>query len=177
MASDTMTHILIPIPRELYDDIIRFSDGALDPAEIAVSLLEDWMERSVEFGNYDWMERWEEVAEKYAPHVYKAWLKEQNADRPVQAQPRDLVWKEVTIPHGSRVRMTYKGRTHYAKVENGSIVDEEGRHFSPSQWAHHIANGTARNAWRDLSFKMPMSSHWIPANILRAQARKELGLM
>lgn len=176
MAYKESDHIFIPIPRELYDDIVRFSDGALDPAQLAASELEFWLTNSVTFGDYDWGDRWEEVAAKYAPDVYEAWLKEQNVDRPKPSRPCDLVWKEVTVPHGSQVRMTYKGRTYYAKVEDGAIVDEEGRRFSPSQWANHIANGTARNAWRDLSFKLPMSAHWIPANILRAQARKELGL-
>ena len=168
--------VYIPIPRKLYHDIVRFSDGEIDPARLAVDQIEDWLYCSVAFDNFDWDDRWEEVAEEYAPDVYKAWLKEQAKAVPAKPKSRDLVWKEVTIPHGSEVRMIYKGRVHYAKVQDGAIVDDEGNRYSPSRWARHVANDTARNAWRDLSFKEPLSKHWIPAEVLRMQARKELGL-
>jgi len=168
--------VYIPIPRKLYHDIVRFSDGEIDPARLAADQIEEWLYDSIAFDNFDWDDRWEEVAEEYAPDVYKAWLKEQAKAAPAKPKSRDLVWKEVTIPHGSEVRMAYKGRVYHAKVQDGAIVDDEGRRYSPSRWAKHVANGTARNAWRDLSFKEPLSKHWIPAEVLRMQARKELGL-
>jgi len=176
VAKGATEYVYIPIPRKLYHDIVRFSDGEIDPARLAADLIDVWLYDSIMDDDPRWGFRWEEIAEEYAPDVYKAWLKEQAKAAPAKPKSRDLVWKEITIPHGSEVRMTYKGRVYHAKVQDGAIVDDEGRRYSPSQWANHVANGTARNAWRDLSFKEPLSKHWIPAEVLRLQARKELGL-
>ncbi len=169
-----MTEVLIPISRKLYDDIIRLSDGQLDPVRLANYQLEDWLAYSIEDGNYDWGERWEEAAKTFNPHFYEKWLKEQDKES-YKRKRHDLVWKKVTIPHGSEVRMNYKKKDYYAKVEDGSIIDG-GRRFSPSEWAKHIASGTSRNAWRDLHFKFPNSKYWVPAEVLRRMVYKEMGI-
>ena len=99
-----------------------------------------------------------EFAELYFPEVAAEWLKEDveaHTSRRKEAQP--LVWKEITVQHGSAVRMPYGGKHHYAEIKNGRIVDESGS-YSPSEWASKVAGGTSRNAWRDLWFKEPMAN-------------------
>lgn len=167
--------IAVPFPRELYDDIVRFSDGKLDPVQLATGELRNLIEGTIEdHGDEWWGDRAYEVAEKYAPHVAEKWRNEdREAIEARNRQRRPLAWKEVTIPHGSEVRMQY-GRDHsYARIEDGRIVDG-GETYTPSEWASKVANGTSRNAWRDLWFKLPTTSHWTPATVLREQARAML---
>lgn len=161
--------IYIPFPRTLYDDIVRFSNGRLRPDSLAADQVETWIANSVEFDLGDvWGERLEEVAERYAPHIYQKWQSEDAARSKGDSRP--LVWKEVTIPAGSDVRMAYGDGHRYAKVRGGKIVDDDGS-YSPSEWASKVARGTSRNAWRDLWFKEPISKNWVPAQLLRNQAR------
>ena len=65
--------------------------------------------------------------------------------------------------------MTYGGGQHYALIKDGRIVDGDGA-FSPSSWTAKITS-TARNAWRDLWFKVPGNKDWVPAEALRQRAR------
>jgi hypothetical protein len=172
--------IFIPFKKELYDDLVRFSDGAIDPADIAVGQVENWIERGLGYGDYveDWFaelfhERLYDFVEKYAPEwVDRLQDRERKDYEAYLARRLPLVWKEVTIPGGSEVRMLYQGEQHYASVKNGRIVDEDGE-FSPSSWAAKITS-TARNAWRDLWFKLPGSKDWVPAEMLRQRARRAL---
>lgn len=159
--------IYIPFPRELYDDVIRFSDGQVRPESVAANEVRGWLSYSVEV-DYDlWGDRIEEVAEKYAPDIYEKW---QTKDAAAHIDRLPLVWKEVTISAGSEVRMAYGGSHHYAKVKGGKIVDDDGA-YSPSEWASKVAGGTSRNAWRDLWFKEPGRT-WVPAQLLRDQAQR-----
>ena len=165
--------VYIPFPRKLYNDIVRFSDGRIDPSGLAGDTVQNWVERNVESADYDnWGERLEEVAEKYAPHVLERWEREDAAlQKNRREENKPLVWKDVSIPSGSEVRMYYDKDHHYAEVKRGKIVDNE-REYSPSEWASKVAAGTSRNAWRDLWFREPLSRIWVPAQLLRDQARE-----
>ena len=159
--------IYVPMRRKLYDDVVRFSDGQIDPAAVAEDMLQNWIGNEAEWGpDGRWGDRFEEVAAEYAPHLLE------ESDQKELAKNREkyksLVWKEVTIAAGSGVRMAYGDTHHYAKVERGAIVDD-GKEYSPSEWASKIAGGTSRNAWRDLWFREPSSKTWVPAQMLRDQ--------
>lgn len=164
--------IMIPFPKALYDDVIRFSDGEADPVWLARSRVQQWVEDSVTplLGEPEiWGERLHEVAEKYAPHAIEQWEEISGGPKSVQARP--LVWKEILVPAGSDVRMYYNREQHYAKVADGKIVDGDQR-FTPNEWASKVARGTSRNAWDAVWFREPHSSQWISANTLREQARE-----
>lgn len=175
--------VFIPFKKSLYDDLIRFSDGVIDPAELAERKIEAWIDVNFATGVDDmWMDesfpelfrdRLLDLAEAYAPH-FLASLRERNeaALQGLLESRTPLVWKEVTVPAGSDVRMIYGGRHYYATVKNGRIVDDQGE-FSPSSWAAKITS-TARNAWRDLWFKFPGSRDWLPAEMLRQRARRAI---
>lgn len=164
--------INIPFPRTLYDNIIRLSDGRVDPVHLAQDQVEQWVARSVEHFNECWGDRVGEVAEIYAPDFAQLWQQDASAPRSKQ-EKEALHWKELTIPAGSQVRMYYGGEWYYAEVQNSAIVDE-GVAYSPSEWASKVAGGTSRNAWRDLKIKEPLSRVWIPAQKLREAARVSL---
>jgi hypothetical protein len=166
--------IYLPFPRELYDDIVRFSDGRINPVDIAESEVRFFIAHSMEHEENLWGDRIEEVAEKYAPDVLARWREEDEAgSENRKADNKPLVWKEVSIPAGSEVRMAYGDTHHYATVKRGRIIDD-GKKYSPSEWASKVAGGTARNAWRDLWFKRPAAPTWVPAQLLRDQARAPL---
>lgn len=164
--------LLIPFPRSLYDDIVRFSDGRLDPVLIASNRVESWVENSVDpiVGDPEvWGDRIEEVVARYAPDQAVHWetLRRESGVTPTAP----LIWKQIVVPHGSDVRMEYKGALHFAKVANGKIVDD-GKGFSPNQWASKVADDTSRDAWRDIWFREPHSSQWVAAYVLRERVRE-----
>ena len=84
-----------------------------------------------------------------------------------------LLWHALIISAGSRVRMKYGGTWHYAEIAYGGIFDGD-RKYSPAAWACKIANGTSRNAWRDLEFYAPGSARWEPAQELRERYREQV---
>lgn len=174
--------VFVPFPKPLYDDLIRFSDGRCDPAALAASQVEAWI--SLNFTMSAHTDRWNdehfadlfderarEFAEKYAAWVIAEWDqrdREKSAARLAGRKP--LVWKQITVPAGSEVRMSYGGTTHYATIRDGKIEDADGR-YSPSEWASKVAEGTSRNAWRDLWFKVPGARDWVPAQLVRERTR------
>ncbi|MCF6101767.1 MULTISPECIES: hypothetical protein [Mesorhizobium] len=164
--------VFIPFDRELYSDIVYLSDGKIDPSGLAEGLVRDWIENTIRDGRWP-EEHLEAVAEKYAPEVYAQWMEEDFRTYTRREEAAPLVWKEVTLRPGAEVRMAYGGKHHYAKVEKGRIVDADGS-YSPSEWASKVAEGTSRNAWRDLWFREPPSFTWVPAQLLRQQAVEEL---
>ncbi|MET4700599.1 hypothetical protein ABIE65_003641 [Constrictibacter sp. MBR-5] len=166
--------VFVPISRQLYNDLVRFSDGQVD-GRIAETLIESWIERTLSLGDQIsvWGDRAVEVAETYAPHVAKRWRKEdEDHSVDLRKQNRPLIWKEVSIPAGADVRMQYDGIQYYGVVVDGSI-EFEGERYTPSSWASKVAGGTSRNAWRDIYVKEPLGKFWIPAEILRKEARQE----
>lgn len=113
--------------------------------------------------------------EIYHPDIVARWDDDaatvdlETAAGPAKRSP--LVWKEVTVPAGSEIRMQYRGAYHTARIANGKIVDVDGQ-FSPSEWASKVAAGTNGNAWRDLYFRLPGKGVWMAAEVLREDARK-----
>lgn len=165
--------VMIPLPRELYTDLIRFSDGGIDPAFLAQSQIISWIESySFDDGGEVWGERFEDAAAKYAPQILverQQRLEEITSDYRAKNKPLD--WGIISLPCGTEVRMSHKRTNHYAVVQNGRIVDPDGE-FSPNEWAAKVA-GSARNAWRDLWFKQPASSSWVAAETMRRRARDQ----
>jgi hypothetical protein len=80
-------------------------------------------------------------------------------------------WAPLFLPNGTLVRMDYKRKTFHAAVKGGRLV-YKGKVHSPSEFACAVANGTNRNAWRDLLLKRPSDSTWSVADVLRMTTRK-----
>jgi hypothetical protein len=84
---------------------------------------------------------------------------------------RGYQWKELFLPDGTELRMHCDDQVHHARVVGDTIV-HQGRCVSPRQFTLAIA-GDGRNAWRDLSLRLPGATQFRPARLLRrdAQAR------
>jgi hypothetical protein len=94
------------------------------------------------------------------------WLAVQrNADAPEAAAPRGYQWKSLFLPEGTWLRMAYRSDHEYAVVEGDHIM-HRGRAVSPNQFASGHAD-SVRNAWRDISIRMPGEKNWKMAYIRR----------
>jgi hypothetical protein len=85
---------------------------------------------------------------------------------------RGYQWKELFLPDGTDVRMRCEGEVHHARVCGDAIVFN-GRRVSPRQLTIGIA-GDGRNAWRDLSLRLPGEKRFEPANLLRHRVRANI---
>jgi hypothetical protein len=90
---------------------------------------------------------------------------------PAEAPPparRGYVWKSVFLPHGTQLRMKYRGQIHYAAVDGDRLLFQD-RPVSPAELAKSVA-GSSRNAWRDLWVMLPGAERWVVADALRRAA-------
>lgn len=172
----TRSIVFIPFDRELYEDLVRFSDGSMNVPAFAEEQIMDFLERNIGGANVNFFgSRTLDFYRKYFPDYAEEIEKEALKAEALELEEilwKPLVWKEVKVKSGTKVRMQYGGTHHFATVKDGKIEDESGR-YSPSQWAGKIANGTSRNAWRDIEFKEEGSTHWTLAEILRSKVRRE----
>ena len=86
------------------------------------------------------------------------------------SQGRGYQWKNLFLPSGSRLRMSFAGGSRYAEVEGDDIIFER-RSVSPAQMANAVGGGT-RNAWRDLWILFPGETVWKLANTRRQQSQR-----
>ena len=93
----------------------------------------------------------------------KQWI---DAERTVKMPIRGYQWKELFLPHATRVRMQFSGRWSYADVMDDDLI-YQGRRVSPRQMTIAIT-GNGRNAWRDLWIRLPGEKHWTCAERLRS---------
>lgn len=77
-------------------------------------------------------------------------------------------WKELFLPHGTKLRMRYKGEYRYATVEGDDLI-YEGEPHSPSELTRAITK-TSRNAWLDIQVLRPGDRQWTLADDLRSKA-------
>lgn len=75
-------------------------------------------------------------------------------------------WQTLFLPNGTKLRMRYKGEYFYADVVQEEIIYGE-ESLSPSRFASAVAEGSSRNAWRDIYVQLPGSSNWKLASSLR----------
>lgn len=84
-------------------------------------------------------------------------------------EPNDAgVWagKGVTLPAGTRLRMTYNGEIHTGRIESGSWVVNGGRYVSPSAAAGAVA-GVSLNGWIYWEAQLPGTGKWQPISKFR----------
>ncbi|OEZ54061.1 hypothetical protein [Duganella sp. HH105] len=83
------------------------------------------------------------------------------------AAPRGYQWKTLFLPEGTWLRMAYRGDHEYAIVEGDHIM-YKGRAISPNQFAGGYAD-SVRNAWQDISIRMPGEKNWKIADARRRE--------
>lgn len=94
--------------------------------------------------------------------------------RPWLDEDSEQPWwgKGVTLPHGTELRMEYRGRLYSGVIENGRWVVEGERFGSPSKAAGGVARTTdgkrpQLNGWIYWQVRRPGDEDWIPINQLR----------
>jgi hypothetical protein len=90
-----------------------------------------------------------------------------------EISPADLVSRGGRIPHGSKLRATYKGTEYYAEIDDGKVGWNGRRFESLSKAAVAVirSTGTDRrteNGWRFWEVKTPESNDWETAYDLRS---------
>lgn len=134
------------LPTQAYSALVAYLDESgsdADPGEVAAVAIADWIER----------ERKRAAAKVGAP-----------------GGGRGYQWKDLFLPDGTRLRMWYGTKFHYAEVRGDDLVFE-GRSVSPARMANAVAGGT-RNAWRDLWLLFPGETRWRLASWRRRQAQQ-----
>jgi hypothetical protein len=171
--------IFVPFDRKLYDNIVRLSNGKYDPAHLALTALQGWLETGGAEYDFDWGENYAEALELFSG------VKSENASKPSfepdreqaptteiemegQAQVDEglMRWGPLQLPTGTKLRMEYQREHYFASVEKGKI-SFNGAYFTPSTWASRVANGTSRNAWRDVEIYNEKRKSWELAALLR----------
>jgi len=87
-----------------------------------------------------------------------------------QPTDRGYQWKEVFLPHGSRLRIMHHGHSYRAQVE-GDLLMADGKITTPNAWVAEVC-GVVRNAWRDIYVRRSHTEGWTHASDLRAGAAR-----
>lgn len=146
------THIAVPVPTETFVELLDFLRGEgsdRDPVDAIQDAIAYWIQ------NAGWKQ------DDLLPET-----------RPTLSRGYTWRYKDtyLFLPQGTEVRMRYKERYQYAKVEEDEIV-YQGEVVSPSTLTRKIA-GSSRNAWKDLWIKRPGDSEWKLADQCRREARE-----
>ncbi|TNC95157.1 MAG: hypothetical protein FD119_2578 [Stygiobacter sp.] len=143
------SNVSVPVPTSQFirlANFLREQGSDRDPVDAVSDAIEYWMENA-------------------------SWKPE---DLLPETMNRGYTWKHkdsyLFLPHGTDIRMRYKDRTYYAKVEGDEII-YEGKPYSPASLANTIAN-SSRNAWRDLWIKKPGQNQWALADNCRGMTVK-----
>ncbi|MET0855798.1 MAG: hypothetical protein ABWY27_03525 [Telluria sp.] len=86
--------------------------------------------------------------------------------------PDGYQWKELFLPDGTELRMCSNNAVHRARVAGAGIF-YQARQVSPRQFTLAVA-GDGRNAWRDLSLRLPGETQFLPAGLLRRRAQADI---
>ena len=148
--------ISIPFPKDLYDMIVIRSGGRLDPVALAVSQVEQFVDRNRHDPNF-WTDEGLGAFADEEPEV--------TAD---YGDPdKGHLWNPLFLRNGTELRMQYKAKTAYARIVHDMVTSGEGAYGSVSQWVKHVADGTSRNAWLDVWVRRPGEKGFSPANSMR----------
>jgi hypothetical protein len=88
----------------------------------------------------------------------------------VQKAPSGKPWvaKGVVFPHGTEFRSSHKSQMHYARVDDGSLVLNDKKFYSPSAAAIEVT-GNSVNGWRFWECKLPGKHNWQSIITLRGR--------
>ena len=136
-----LTYISVPVPTKLFLDLAKFLELNKDNRE-PVSAISDAIDYWLD--NASW----------------KPELLTENSSIGYQ-------WKSLFLPNDTQIRMFYKGKYFYAKVDGDQIV-YNGESISPGSLANTIAGGS-RNAWRVLWIKRPQDEEWMLSDDCRPE--------
>lgn len=149
--------ICIPIRAELYNEFILRMKENVDVGGWINNIVEDFLERTEDDGHI-WPEEYMEDRAVFSDsHFLKSYGDPKKGHH----------WKNVFLPNGTKLKMTYQGTDSIAEVKHQQIIFNH-KECTPSSFANTVANNTSRNAWRDIWVQFPGDSEWKFANNLRS---------
>lgn len=81
-------------------------------------------------------------------------------------QRRSFESRDLSLPHGTQLRATYKGAAYSARIDDGRWIDQDGvEHRSPSAAARYIT-GNNVNGLRFWQGKRPNDQAWLNLDVL-----------
>jgi hypothetical protein len=146
-----MDKIAIPINSEIVGELFLRSGPETDVSGWVEDVLTDYLARTE--SDDGWRED------------YYNYIERQRGNEEYGNPAGGYQWKQLFLPNGTQVYMSFNQKKHYAFVKHGQFCFE-GRTDSPSQFANSVA-GHSRNAWRDLFIKRSKDNKWILADRLR----------
>ncbi|MCX5891938.1 MAG: hypothetical protein NTW80_03035 [Deltaproteobacteria bacterium] len=97
-------------------------------------------------------------------------LEPRRGPMPQKAQSgKPWVAKGVVFPQGTEFRSSHKGQMYYARVDDGSLVLNDKRFYSPSAAAIEVT-GNSKNGWIFWECKFPGKQNWQIINTLRQRS-------
>jgi hypothetical protein len=158
-----MQNVAIPMSGEIIAEIILRSQGRIDPVGLIENVITDFLERTRGAADIWGDEHANAVAQEQADGSLQKYGPASGA----------YFWQRVRLPNGTQLRMSYRGRDHFAEIRRSQLYYED-RVTSPSQFASKVAAFTSRNAWRDIWVKRPDDKDWVFADRLRREASSPL---
>ena len=76
--------------------------------------------------------------------------------------------KGATLPAGTRLRMSYNGKTFNGAIDSGTWLVNGARHVSPSAAASALA-GVSLNGWIYWEAELPGTNRWQPISKFRTE--------
>jgi hypothetical protein len=152
-----MAQIAIPINSEIIGELFLRKGPKTDLSSWIENIIEDYIDRTAD--DSGWSEE------------YYDYLSEQNVSDEFGDPNDGYHWNPLFLPNGTSIYMIYKGEKSLAKVKFGKIHFNDET-YSPSEFARTIAQGTSRNAWRDLYIKRPKDTEYALAYSLRILTKR-----
>jgi hypothetical protein len=154
------SEVCVPIDAAMYAEFILRSGKKVNVAGFIEQIVQDYLDRT-EGDAEVWSD---EHAEMFRTKL------DENFEATYGDPDGFYQWDNLFLKNGTGLLMKYKGKNYFAAVRDEQIVFED-KTYTPSQLASKIANGTARNAWKDLWIKEPDSIHYVPCDDLRHRLR------
>ena len=151
-------YVFVPLQADLYSELVRRSRRS-DVSNYIEYSVSNFLERT-QGDPHVWAEEYVEEAGREEAVSFR-----ERFGNPT----RGYQWQALFLPNGTRVRMSYRGGVEYAEVRHDRLLFD-GESVSPSQFASRVADGTNRNAWRDLHIQFPGEASWKLADGLRRAA-------
>lgn len=163
MANTLSSFVCVPIEASLYNELVlRVGDPNKDVSSLVEHAVQSFLDRTA---NDDWSD------------AYAAWKKHIQPEEEFRIQFGDpdkgYYWTPLFLPNGTKIAMPYGGKTGAAEIRHEKIFLGDKIFRSPSVLASTIANGTSRNAWRDLRIKRPTDMEFSLADELRREGARK----
>ena len=134
-----MNKIAIPIDSEIIGELFLRSGPKANVSDWIEDIIMDYLERTE--SDDGWREEYYEYIEKQQSY--------EDYGNPSEGYQ----WKQLFLPNGTKIFMTFGQKKHQAIVKHGAFMVDDAT-SSPSQFANSVARHS-RNAWRDLYIKRP----------------------